>query len=355
MPGPTPILSRRAACRALVVGAAALAALLPERAGRVRTPTPPRAAAGGAGGPDVGAPLPRVPGDLDQLMTLPAPARRRTDLALANLLCAERLPGAPGDVPAALRRLDGFAKLVRGVTERRLDRLGDPRYAAHYRHDERVLRVSTMLQALQEDCGVRYDPRLVDAPSFRDARAQFLHGMLEPGRGGTCASMPVLYAAVGRRLGYPIGLVLTRAHIYCRWCDARPFNIEGAGSGFSIFSDAHYRGWPSSVGEAEVAAFGYLRPLGADEELALFLAARGHCLLENGRTAEAVGAYAASARLAPGQRQYGAFRDEAGVALRARRPGCAPARAGAPTTPDSDPVTGGRAWSTTSGGWSASG
>ena len=77
-----------------------------------------------------------------------------------------------------------------------------------------------LLQTLQEDLGVRYNPaRIRDTkfqdpkcfdPDFRDSCDLFIHGIID-GPGGTCASMPVMYVAVGRRLGYPLKLVQTRA------------------------------------------------------------------------------------------------------------------------------------------------
>jgi hypothetical protein len=62
-------------------------------------------------------------------------------------------------------------------------------------------RVRAMITHLQRDLGVRYHPeRKADESVFRPEDS-FLHGILH-GQGGTCGSMPVLYTAVGRRLGY---------------------------------------------------------------------------------------------------------------------------------------------------------
>ncbi len=40
--------------------------------------------------------------------------------------------------------------------------------------------------------------------------------MIADDNGGTCVSMPVLYTAVARRLGYPVKLVLAKGHAFCR-------------------------------------------------------------------------------------------------------------------------------------------
>jgi hypothetical protein len=61
-----------------------------------------------------------------------------------------------------------------------------------------------------------------------DSRNLFIHGLLG-GHGGSCVTMPVLYAAIGRRLRYPIKLVGAKQHTFCRWDDGagERFNIEG--------------------------------------------------------------------------------------------------------------------------------
>ena len=74
----------------------------------------------------------------------------------------------------------------------------------------------------------------VHRPGLQGFARLFIHGIID-GPGGTCASMPVLYVAVGRRLGYPLKLVEARGHLLLRWDDplgqrlGTPdvFNVEG--------------------------------------------------------------------------------------------------------------------------------
>ncbi|MFO0861607.1 MAG: hypothetical protein U0570_13735 [Phycisphaerales bacterium] len=124
----------------------------------------------------------------------------RVDIAAINLACADGLPGFEGiDSAAVLAKLDEWAAKVKFETERHLYRVKDPKYAEHYRHSESYLRAEFLIMVLQEDCGVRYNPDRIYTPNFADSRDQFIHGMLDPKCGGTCASMPVLYTAIGRR------------------------------------------------------------------------------------------------------------------------------------------------------------
>ena len=55
-----------------------------------------------------------------------------------------------------------------------------------------------------------------------------------------------LQVPVGRRLRYPLKLVVTKAHVFVRWDDGRErFNIETAGNGGAdSYSDEYYRSWP---------------------------------------------------------------------------------------------------------------
>lgn len=149
--------------------------------------------------------------------------------------------------------------------------------------------------------------------------------MLGDGAGGTCISMPVIYTAVARRLGYPVKLVTTKAHVFARW-DAvdheNPrlrgrFNIEATNQGMNSFDDEYYTTWPARVSAAEIEADNHLQSLSREEELALFLATRGHCLHDIGEVPEAVAVYGKAMELAPHVRLYRGFRQQA-MALHTR-------------------------------------
>jgi hypothetical protein len=128
---------------------------------------------------------------------------------------------------------------------------------------------------------------------WHGSRHLFVHGLLGVERAGTCLSVPVLIVAIGRRLGYPLFLVRSPHHLFCRWEDRGTgvrFNVESNGTGMANHPDEHYRRWPAEwpalVSETE-AKFppehqSFLRSLSAEEEMAAFLAVRGHCLEHNG-------------------------------------------------------------------------
>ena len=229
------------------------------------------------------------------------------DIALVNLLCADCLPGAEGLNPQeCLGTLHDWAEHVRSETERHLYRYRvNP---AEFESSEGYFRMLMMAVVMYEDCGIRYNPDRISEPSgaraddafFADSRDIFLHGLCGPRRLGTCSSMPVLYAAIGRRLGYPLKLATTKSHVFLRWESATErFNLEATGKGMSRYDDEHFKRWPFPVTEDEIRADGYLKSLAPAEEMALFLSLRGHCLRAAGRMQEAASVYAQAVRYAP--------------------------------------------------------
>jgi hypothetical protein len=252
------------------------------------------------------------PGTFHELLAKPPADLERTDTALLNLLCARGLPGADSvNVQEFLQTLNHWAERIKSETERHLYRFR--KNPAEFDHSEGYFRMLMMAVVLYEDFGVRYNPALVLPPDqlrtgdhfFANAENVFLHGLLGLRRLGTCSSMPVLYVALGRRLGYPMKLVTAKAHLFVRWEGAgERFNLEATGRGMNRYDDAHFKQWPFPVTDEEIKAEGYLKSLTPAEELAVFLSIRGQCLMEAGRIAEASASYADAMLLAPASRGY---------------------------------------------------
>jgi tetratricopeptide (TPR) repeat protein len=213
---------------------------------------------------------------------------QEVDIAEMNLLCAIGLPGAEKiDIDRCLAKLDEWAAKVRFETNRHLYRVTDQRYADHYRQSESYFRAEMLLQVLQEDCGVKYNPQRIYDVDFTNSQDLFIHGMIDDPNGGTCASMPVLYVAVGRRLGYPLFLTHTKGHLFVRWEDAKDrFNIEGT-NGINSYPDKYYETWPFSLTDKDKESGYFLTSKTPVQEFASFLAARAHCLQDIGRKDEA--------------------------------------------------------------------
>ena len=250
-----------------------------------------------------------VPVSLAEMLQQVAQRQGRFDIGLMNLVCAQGLPGyGGGDARQWLATLDAWSEQVRRETDRAL-----PEFRRHpeaYHHSEAYFRALCLVTVLQQDLGVRYNPARItppDAPEpdevfFADSQDLFLHGMLGPRRSGTCISLPVLHVAVGRRLGYPLKLVLAKGHVFARWESSDGtdrFNLEVTNQGLNCFPDEYYESWPYPMTAEEVRSGRYLKSLTPAEELALFLQTRGHCLRSAGRFTEAREAYFQSQGLAP--------------------------------------------------------
>jgi len=208
----------------------------------------------------------------------------------------------------ATRTLDQWAKRVASETERNLHKFREQ--PAEFNHSEGYFRVLALVTVLQQDFKVHYNPKRILSPDYSDPNDLFLQGLLSDRRQGTCVSMPVLYVAVGRRLGYPLKLVTSKAHVFARWESGdgkERFNIEATNEGLNCFPDEYYRTWPVAMTESEIASGQFLKSLTPAEELAVFLSARGHCLEAAGRFAEAQLAHAHAHALAPQSPQYLAF------------------------------------------------
>jgi hypothetical protein len=253
----------------------------------------------------------RKAASLDELLKMSPEQLADVDIAEMNLLCATGLPGAENlDIDQRLATLDRWAARVKHETDRHLYRFAQN--PGNYENSEGYFRMLMLVTVLQQDFGVHYNKQRIRDVDFRRSQDLFIHGMIGDDNGGTCVSMPAIYTAVARRLGYPVKLVLTKSHTFCRWDAPNDrINIEGTNQGMNSFSDEYYLTWPEKVSEAEARHNRYLISLTPAEELASFLASRGHCLIDNGRTKEAFDAYAAANRLAPKHPAYLAWARDA--------------------------------------------
>src|SRR5579871_216454 len=226
------------------------------------------------------------------------------DVAEVNLVCAAELPGAEKiDHIECIDRLNHYAHCVHHFTTRRRDGfLAEP---AVYNRSESVFRVTCLMTLLWRHFGIRYNPTKRNGHVAFDTADTFIHGAVL-GSGGTCATLPVVYVAVGRRLDYPLKLVACAKHLFARWEEAggERFNIEINESGTSIHQDDHYRQGRYAVSSEIEKRFCFLRSLTPRTELAHFLAQRGHLWLDAGRHQEALEAFTWAARLSPANEGY---------------------------------------------------
>ena len=248
------------------------------------------------------------------------------DILVRNYYAARGLPGTENsNLDAWLAKRDSMAALVQLEIRRHLHRFNpqSQEEPTEYSYGNSMARFICWiaLYVMQEKCGVRYHPDRKSKPDLCQPRDLFVHGIMdEDGEGGTCASMPVVYVAVLRHLGFPVFLVETRGHLFFRWDDQKGtliqwpnlqiwippdrFNVDGAGEGIAYHPDSHYIQWPEPWTEDDYKHGKYLVSRNPKEEMAQFLFQRGLCLEELGRMTEALKSYHFTRQLVPDDHRY---------------------------------------------------
>jgi hypothetical protein len=249
----------------------------------------------------------KQPETLKELLALSPAEIEHCDIARMNLLCAEGLPGAENlNVDESLATLDEWAQHIQSEIDRNFHHFKeDP---AYYYNSENFYKMLMVSVVLYEDYNIRYNPKWIEAPMeirdddhfAADSRDLLLHGLIGDQRMGTCGSMPVLYTALARRLGYPVKLVTTKEHIFMRWdSPTERFDMDATGKGLDKYDDEFYKTFPFPVTEQEIKEEGYFKSLSPEEELSIFLSTRGQCLMEAGRLAEATESFKAAYQFEP--------------------------------------------------------
>ncbi|MBX9677662.1 MAG: hypothetical protein K2X38_02780 [Gemmataceae bacterium] len=181
------------------------------------------------------------------------------------------------------------------------------RNPSEFFHSREYFRSLALLTVLRRDCGIRYNPDVMDESAPFTPAESFVHGALI-GNGGSCASMPVIFVAVGRMLGYPLKLVSAKGarftHLIARWDEAKidrhiRFNIEATSQGLSCNPDDYYRIGRYELDKELERRGRFLVSKSPREELACFLMERGWCFHELGGWRRKTEAFAWALGLAP--------------------------------------------------------
>lgn len=259
------------------------------------------------------------PQTLSELLDLPEDKLARVDITRMNLLCATGLPNSENiRLNDHLQTLDRWAEVVKTAEEKYLPTFY--RNPAKYENSLSKFKAITLVLTFKEDLKCGYNMELVRSGAmqdwrsirfFKDSRDLFLHGLIERQK-GTCASLPLLVVALGRRCGYPLYLVSSKGHLFSRWQDQREtFNIEASIRGVDIFPASYYLTYPHTFTEAERVDEKYLKTHTPIEELSLLMNMRAACFKANGRLTQAVEAYEISLRGFPNSKLTRAYIDDA--------------------------------------------
>lgn len=184
-------------------------------------------------------------------------------------------------------------------------------------HSENVFRDYTMEYVFRAQFGIKYDPTvrqtLSDADGERDTSKSwqsadsgelFIHGLLGDKRTGTCSSLPTFAIAVGRRLGYPLKLILVPNHTLYRWDDGKEvFNLQPHDAGGEVKPDEYFHTWPrkwnATDHQLNERTKVWLHSLTPRKEVSKFLCNRALMLRDTKRYHEAMEVIRAAERFDP--------------------------------------------------------
>lgn len=238
---------------------------------------------------------------LNDLLAMSDEALARVDPLEVDLAVARTIPGCESlDVAKYKKTVDEWAERVRSETDRHLYKFQQA--PGDYKNSQAYFKALALATVVGQDFRVGYD---VETVSFDKPGDLFIHGVID-NRRGTCVSLPVLYMAIGHRLGYPIRAVTVPKHLFCRWEDPKTgerFNIEAAGAGgLSDYPDEHYKTWPTKCDPRDVESGSALKTLTMREFLGQKLATRGDCYWHRNQRPQAIESYALAHRLCPANR-----------------------------------------------------
>ena len=238
----------------------------------------------------------KQPKSLAELLALSPESLEKVDVARIDLLCAEGLNGSENlDVELCVNALDAWARDVEDETKRNQHLFDE--HPERFKNSLAYYRMAMLATVLVQDLKIQYSkerlkqldrnghlPKVDDEEKkfFGDSKDVFIHGLLGGNHYGTCASMPYLYVAIGRRLSYPVTLAATSSHCYLRYEEGngKHFNIEATEHrAFLTPSDDEYKNQPElELNQEEIDGFGYLSPMSNKDILATTLVTRSGVL-----------------------------------------------------------------------------
>ncbi len=224
------------------------------------------------------------------------------DIAEVHLACAADLPDSERiDCEGCIRKIDELSCWVERYTKHCLEKRSLVE-KVEKGLTENQDRMNCLTTVLWKGAGIRYNPAKIAADAPLDFDDAFIPAALF-GPGGTCATLPILYIAIGRRLGYPLKLVTAwgpkSLHLFCRWDDphGERFNVDVNFTGVCFPTDAYHRRHGQDPDREKAGLF--LKSKSPREELACFLVQRAFCWRQAGNLRECVEAFAWASSLSP--------------------------------------------------------
>jgi hypothetical protein len=243
-----------------------------------------------------------------QLMALSNAELEKVDIVGMSVAVAREIPGQENlDYQHYREIVDGWTdQFRRWMPTAEANFLNSPQ---QWRGDINFFRLGLLATYLTRERGVRYDEKYSQDQKegknskYKEPGAVLVHGLIDTLR-GTCATMPVLHVAIGRRLGWPVSLAAVGPHYVCRYDDGKVhYNIEATYTGPGFVSDADEDYMKNDhLPKKALTSGSDFRSLSAREMLGVFVAARARYYRDTSRFGEADRDYALARVLYPNHR-----------------------------------------------------
>jgi len=184
-----------------------------------------------------------------QLITLSDAELEQVDIVEMNIAVARGIPGLEKlDYDHYRSTVDKWTDQFRLLlAAKEFDFRKNPE---RFKNDINFFRLGLLAEFLDYHVGVAYVEnqkqalkRGLKSISYTDPGHLMLHGLIDTKR-GTCATMPTLHVAIGRRMGWPVSVSCAKSHFICRYDDGEVvYNIESTDTGrggFAAPTDQEY-------------------------------------------------------------------------------------------------------------------
>ncbi|HVT88894.1 MAG TPA: transglutaminase family protein [Tepidisphaeraceae bacterium] len=246
-----------------------------------------------------------------ELAALSDESLAQVDVLYLNLAVAREFPGVEQlNIQHYQRIVDEWSGQAAGMLAK-----AEPEFHKSpqlWQDDIRFFRLACIAQFMRRVLRIRYNQEY--ERSFREAESQsvysgiryshvhdqFLHALIDL-RQGTCASIPVLYLAIARRLDLPVYLTQIDSHLMCRFEDGQvTYNIDVTDmkdGGFSAPADDDLL-----ISKRAIRFGSDFKTLTAREMLGYFLSQRGRIFRDIGQLDRADSDYCLARWLLPRHR-----------------------------------------------------
>ena len=158
-----------------------------------------------------------------------------------------------------------------------------------WKNDIDLFRFGMLASFLEHEIGVDYneDQKFIKKGRYTNPGDLFLYGLIDTRR-GSCANMPTLHVAIGRRMGWPVSLACIGHHFVCRFDNGeKVYSLEATAvgrGGYSIGTDKECIQW-YDISEQAIKSGSDLHSFSAREMLGTFIGFRARHYNDIGQTA----------------------------------------------------------------------